>query len=243
MSDGKRRVGARPGTALPRYRADRFGKARRLTMNVYGGSCHCSAIKVALRTSKTGAELGARSCQCSFCRAHGASWTSDPTGALEIEITGPVSRYRFGTGTAEFLICATCGVVPAVIYQDDERLLGVVRVDCLRNETRFSPTPRQPTSTAKVWTSASLGARRSGRQRRCGQARSLEPRCRVHQRLHGAEGAVNEAQPGGVTGGLPASRAGCGATAAAAGQGGWSCSPALMACPAAPVRRIVLRAG
>ena len=106
-------------------------------MNVYGGSCHCSAIKVALRTSKTGAELGARSCQCSFCRAHGASWTSDPAGALDIEVTGPVSRYRFGTGTAEFVICATCGVVPAVIYQEDERLLGVVRVDCLRERDSF----------------------------------------------------------------------------------------------------------
>ena len=106
-------------------------------MNVYGGSCHCSAIKVALRSLKTGAELGARSCQCSFCRAHGASWTSDAGGALEIEVTGPVSRYRFGTGTAEFLICATCGVVPAVIWQDDERLLGVVRVDCLQERSSF----------------------------------------------------------------------------------------------------------
>ena len=106
-------------------------------MNVYGGSCHCSAIKIALRTSKTGAVLGARSCQCSFCRAHGASWTSDPANTLGIERAGPISRYRFGTGTAEFLICTTCGVVPAVIWQDDERLLGVVRVDCLRERDSF----------------------------------------------------------------------------------------------------------
>jgi len=107
MSDGK------DGQALdPAWRyldTVQTGLARRgrLKMNVYSGSCHCSAIKVALRTSKTGAELGARSCQCSFCRTHGASWTSDPAGALDIEVTGPVSRYRFGTGTAEFLICAT----------------------------------------------------------------------------------------------------------------------------------------
>ena len=101
-------------------------------MRIYDGSCHCGAIRVALRTQKTAAELGARSCQCSFCRAHGASWTSDSAGALEIVIAGNVSRYRLGTGSAEFLVCATCGVVPAVLWAAEGRLLSVVRVECLQ---------------------------------------------------------------------------------------------------------------
>jgi hypothetical protein len=101
-------------------------------MYAYHGSCHCGAVKITLRTAKAAEELGARSCQCTFCKAHGASWTSDPGGRLEITIPGEkLSRYTFGTGTAEFLICATCGVVPAVTWKDGEKLLGVVRVNCL----------------------------------------------------------------------------------------------------------------
>jgi hypothetical protein len=101
-------------------------------VNSYHGSCHCGAVNITLRSAKTASELGTRSCQCSFCRAHGASWTSDPDGRLEITVPREkLSRYRFGTGTAEFLICGTCGVVPAVIWEDGGRLLGVVRVNCL----------------------------------------------------------------------------------------------------------------
>lgn len=101
-------------------------------MNVYEGSCHCGAISVTLQTQKNAAALGARSCQCSFCRSHGASWTSDPAGALNVVIAGNVSRYRLGTGSAEFLVCATCGVVPAVVWVAEGRLLSVVRVECLK---------------------------------------------------------------------------------------------------------------
>jgi hypothetical protein len=95
------------------------------------GSCHCGGIRIAFRTGKAPAELGARACQCSFCRAHGASWTSDPSGSLEIALAGPVSHYRFGTGTADFRVCGRCGVVPAVTWEAGGRLLGVVRVQCL----------------------------------------------------------------------------------------------------------------
>jgi hypothetical protein len=100
-------------------------------MTVHKGSCHCGAVNVALRTNKSVAELGSRSCQCSFCRAHGASWTSDPAGELNVHISGAVSRYRLGTGTAEFLVCQTCGVAPAVIWHSTKGLLSEVRVECL----------------------------------------------------------------------------------------------------------------
>lgn len=101
-------------------------------MNTFQGSCHCGAVKITLHSPKAAAELGARSCQCTFCKAHGASWTSDPNGRLEITIPREkLSRYKFGTGTAEFLVCATCGVVPAVIWKDGEKLLAVARVNCL----------------------------------------------------------------------------------------------------------------
>ena len=106
-------------------------------MTSYHGACHCGAVRTEFRSAKTPAELGARTCQCSFCRAHGASWTSDPDGAFEVTITGPVSRYRFGTATADFLVCATCGVVPAVVAATETGHHGVVRVDCLADRDAF----------------------------------------------------------------------------------------------------------
>ncbi|KAG8165327.1 hypothetical protein KVR01_005602 [Diaporthe batatas] len=98
----------------------------------YHGACHCGGIKVHLRTQKTPSELGSRACQCSFCRLHRASFTSDAAGALTIKTSGSVNRYRMGTGTAEFYICTNCGVVPAATWKSDEgKLLSVVRVQCL----------------------------------------------------------------------------------------------------------------
>lgn len=98
----------------------------------YHGACHCGGITVRLRTQKTPSELGARACQCGFCRLHGGSYTSDAAGTLSIKASGPVNPYRMGTGTAEFLICTNCGVVPAATWKrDDGELLSVVRVQCL----------------------------------------------------------------------------------------------------------------
>lgn len=98
----------------------------------YHGACHCGGIKVHLQTQKTPPELGARACQCSFCRLHGASFTSDAAGSLSIKTSGSVNRYRMGTGTAEFLVCTNCGVVPAATWRrDDGKLLSVVGVQCL----------------------------------------------------------------------------------------------------------------
>ncbi len=106
-------------------------------MAQYSGSCHCGALTLEFRSEKSPAELGARTCQCSFCQKHGGSWTSDPQGRVEVTLSGPVSRYRFGTKTADFLFCTTCGVVPAVVAETEGKLLGVVRVNCLEQSAVF----------------------------------------------------------------------------------------------------------
>ena len=68
---------------------------------------------------------------------HGATFTSDAAGTLSIKASGPVNPYRCGTGTAEFLSCGTCGVVPAATWErDDGKLLSVVRVQCLEGGVR-----------------------------------------------------------------------------------------------------------
>ena len=100
------------------------------------GSCHCTAVKVTFTTTKSPAELGARKCQCSFCKVSGGSHTSDPEGTLSVKAApGAIKPYRFGTGTADFLLCSNCGTYPAITWRrEDGKLLGVVRVQAL--ETR-----------------------------------------------------------------------------------------------------------
>jgi hypothetical protein len=61
---------------------------------------------------------------------HGGVWTASPSAALVVTVERPadVSRYRFGTRTAEFHVCATCGVVPLVTSEIDGALYAVVSV-------------------------------------------------------------------------------------------------------------------
>jgi hypothetical protein len=95
------------------------------------GKCHCGNIAFALTWDPDPVEIPARACTCSFCVKHGGVWTSNPAGALQVVVHDParVSRYAFGTETAEFHICARCGVVPVVTSRIDGRLYAVVSVN------------------------------------------------------------------------------------------------------------------
>ncbi len=99
------------------------------------GSCHCGNITFSLDWRPEPAEIPARACSCSFCLKHGGLWTSCPTGSLRITIRQPglVSRYSFGTRTAEFQVCSSCGVVPVVTSRIDGRLYAVVSVNAFQN--------------------------------------------------------------------------------------------------------------
>ncbi len=98
------------------------------------GSCHCGNITFSLDWPEP-AEIPARACSCSFCLKHGGLWTSCPTGSLRITIRQPalVSRYSFGTRTAEFHVCSSCGVVPVVTSRIDGRLYAVVSVNAFQD--------------------------------------------------------------------------------------------------------------
>jgi hypothetical protein len=100
------------------------------------GRCHCENVSFALTWTPDPAEILARACGCSFCTRHGGVWTANPSGALAIAVADPglVSRYAFGTRTADFLVCARCGVVPAVTSRIDGRLYAVVNVNTFEGE-------------------------------------------------------------------------------------------------------------
>ena len=95
------------------------------------GSCHCGNIAFDLDWEPDPVEIPARACTCSFCSKHGGVWTSHPGGTLKVTVNDSVlvSRYAFGTRTAEFHICARCGVVPVVTSRIDGQLYAVVNVN------------------------------------------------------------------------------------------------------------------
>ena len=99
------------------------------------GSCHCGNIAFTLDWKSEPTEIPARACNCSFCVKHGGVWTSCPSGALEISVGDPslVSKYAFGTKTAEFHICSRCGVVPVGTSRINDHLYAVVSVNAFDN--------------------------------------------------------------------------------------------------------------
>ena len=95
------------------------------------GKCHCGNISFSLTWDPSPSEIPARACSCSFCLKHGGVWTSNPGGALKVLVQDPalVSRYAFGTRTADFHICTRCGVVPVVTSRIEDREYAVVSVN------------------------------------------------------------------------------------------------------------------
>jgi hypothetical protein len=95
---------------------------------VIHGRCHCGNIAFALVWEPAPAVIHTRACSCSFCTKHGGVWASNPNGSLKVAIedSSRVSSYEFGTRTAQFHVCARCGVVPVVTSRIDDRLYAVV---------------------------------------------------------------------------------------------------------------------
>ena len=95
------------------------------------GACHCRNIAFELDWIPEPTQIPARACTCDFCTRHGGVWTSCPGGSLRIAVREPalVSLYAFGTRTAEFHVCARCGVVPVVTSRIDGRDHAVVNVN------------------------------------------------------------------------------------------------------------------
>ena len=111
------------------------------------GKCHCGNISFSLTWEPDPVEIPARACTCSFCVKHGGVWTSNPQGALKVTVKDPslVSRYAFGTRTADFHLCVRCGVVPVVTSWIEGRLYAVVSVNAFEGIDQSMPR-RTPAS-------------------------------------------------------------------------------------------------
>jgi hypothetical protein len=95
------------------------------------GRCHCGNISYTFDWPGDGPEIPVRACSCDFCTMHGGTYTSHREGKLRAVLgdTSSVSRYRFGTETADFFVCSRCGAVPFVTSLIRDRLYAVVNVN------------------------------------------------------------------------------------------------------------------
>ena len=102
------------------------------------GRCHCGNLEYEFLLPAAGPSIPVRACGCTFCVKHGGVYTSHADGQLRARVNDPgrVSRYQFGTKTAEFYICATCGAVPFVISRIDGNDYAVVNVNTFENVDR-----------------------------------------------------------------------------------------------------------
>jgi hypothetical protein len=109
-------------------------------MMIHQGGCHCGAIRLTYRSSMPAAEHALRACQCSFCRKHGSIAVSDPDGSVEIRIADEekASRYRFGLGTADYLVCRECGVYVAAVMTKGGQSWSVTIVNALDDRADFT---------------------------------------------------------------------------------------------------------
>jgi hypothetical protein len=101
-------------------------------------SCHCGNIRVTLDWPGAGTTIPARACGCNLCTKHKGVWTSNPSGRFHLEIADSfqVTQYRFGTKTADFHVCMTCGVIPIVTCTIEGARYAVVNVNTFDNVDR-----------------------------------------------------------------------------------------------------------
>ena len=95
------------------------------------GSCHCGNIRLTFDWPDSEPTIPVRACSCRLCTKHRAVWTSHPDGRFYLRIAddSQVTLYRFGTKSADFHVCLTCGVVPIATCMIESNRYAVVNVN------------------------------------------------------------------------------------------------------------------
>lgn len=100
------------------------------TQHRIAGACHCGNLSFELTTRTAPDDIVARSCECSFCEKHGATYWADPEGSTIIRIADKryLQKYRFGLHTADFYICRVCGNCLGVVLPDEDGARSAVNL-------------------------------------------------------------------------------------------------------------------
>jgi hypothetical protein len=107
------------------------------------GGCHCGNIHVRVQLSKSPQDTPLRACACSFCRAHMTRTVADMAGhfRLSADDWSLVEPYRFGSRTADYMVCRRCGVYVAAICDTAAGTRAVVNINCLNDRAAFTQLP------------------------------------------------------------------------------------------------------
>jgi len=110
---------------------------------IHQGGCHCGNLRLTLRLSQPPEDIRLRACGCSFCRAHATRTASDPAGQADIWATDwdNVVPYRFGSGTADYLLCRACGVYIGAVCETAAGARAVINTNSLADRALFTATP------------------------------------------------------------------------------------------------------
>jgi hypothetical protein len=110
------------------------------------GGCHCGNVHVRLALSARPEDSPLRACACSFCRAHSTRTVADPAGLFELAADdwSLVERYRFGSRTADYVVCRRCGVYVAAVCETTAGTRAVVNINCLADRSSFTQTLAVP---------------------------------------------------------------------------------------------------
>ena len=92
---------------------------------IHTGACHCGSVRAEYETE---AEVVLRQDGCGFCSSRGVKSASDPEGRLAIVSDRPLTRYRFGHKTADFLLCRNCGTYVAAVMEGPDGPVAVLNV-------------------------------------------------------------------------------------------------------------------
>ena len=124
-------------------------------------SCHCGNIRVTFERPDAGPTIPVRACGCGLCIRHGAAWTSHPDGRFHLRIADNSRAwpYRFGTKTADFHVCTTCGVIPIVTCTIEGKRYAVFNANTFDDADR-SQLMRTDTNFEGETTESRLARRR-----------------------------------------------------------------------------------
>ncbi|KAI1327145.1 glutathione-dependent formaldehyde-activating enzyme [Xylariaceae sp. FL0255] len=80
---------------------------------LYTGSCHCGAVKVAMKMKTLDKDSASTltMCNCSSCGKAGAIWGYPNKPQVTLQGEENLSRYLFGNKTAGKMFCKICGVL------------------------------------------------------------------------------------------------------------------------------------
>ena len=99
---------------------------------VHRGQCHCGAIQLELDSDMPRESITCRICSCRFCQCHAPRYWSHPDAHLAIsDPRQKLTRYRFGTSSADFVFCSVCGTFLAALCQIDDGNFAVLNLNCI----------------------------------------------------------------------------------------------------------------